>query len=261
MGILMPRPDLKTTFNTVASLYDEVRPGYPDELVRDVLDLSGMDRSGKILEVGCGTGQASRLFATFGCEMTCLDIGENLIEVARARLSNYKNVRFVLCPFEDWNSASRFDLVISATAFRWVSPRVRFIRARDALRARGSLAIFSNQHVRKDEGFFAEVQEVYSKHYVVSDSPRDLSTPTTLESPEPGTAAFADPIHRVYSWTANYSAEEYIKLIGTYSDHIALPELNRTHLFEGIADLINKNYGGLITKYYEAALAFRRKKA
>ena len=261
MGILMPRPDLKTTFNTVASLYDEVRPGYPDELVRDVLDLSGMDRSGKILEVGCGTGQASRLFASLGCEMTCLDIGQDLIEVARARLNNYKNVRFVLCPFEDWDSASKFDLVISATAFRWVSPRVRFIRARDALKARGSLAIFSNQHARKDEGFFAEVQEVYSKHYVVSDSPRDPSTPTTSESPEPGITAFAEPIHRVYAWTANYSAEQYIKLIGTYSDHIALPEFNRTHLFDGIADLINKNYGGSITKHYETALAFRRKKA
>ena len=36
--------------------------------------------------------------------------------------------------------------------------------------------IFSNQHVKKDEGFFAEVQEVYSKHYIVSDSPRDPST-------------------------------------------------------------------------------------
>ena len=159
------------------------------------------------------------------------------------------------------STTSKFDLVISATAFRWVSPRVRFIRARDTLKARGSLAIFSNQHVRKDEGFFAEVQEVYSKHYVVSDSPRDPSTPTTSESPEPGTTAFADPIHRVYAWTANYSAEQYIKLIGTYSDHIALPEFNRTHLFDGIADLINKNYGGSITKHYETALAFRRKKA
>ena len=181
----MPRPDLKTTFNTVASLYDEVRPGYPDELVRDVLELSEMDRSGKILEVGCGTGQASRLFAALGCEMTCLDIGQDLIEVARARLNNYKNVRFVLCPFEDWDSASKFDLVISATAFRWVSPRVRFIRARDALKARGSLAVFSNQHVGKDEGFFAEVQEVYSEHYVVSDSPRDPSNPTTSDPLNP----------------------------------------------------------------------------
>ena len=117
LGILMPRPDLKTTFNTVASLYDEVRPGYPDELVRDVLDFSGIDKSGKILEVGCGTGQASRLFAAHGCEMTCLDIGRDLIEVAKVRLNHYKNVRFTLCPFEDWDSACKFDLVISATAF------------------------------------------------------------------------------------------------------------------------------------------------
>ncbi len=65
------------------------------------------------------------------------------------------------------------------------------------------------------------------------------------------------------SWTfAEWiEAKQYIKLIGTYSDHIALPELNRMHLFDGIADLINKNYGGSITKYYETALAFRRKKA
>ena len=140
--------------------------------------------------------------------MTCLDIGQDLIEVARARLNNYKNVHFVLCPFENWDLASKFDLVIAATAFRWVDPRVRFIRARDTLKARGSLAIFSNQHVRKDEGFFAEVQEVYAKHYVVPDSPQDPSTPTTSDSPEPGTTAFADPIHRVYPWTANYSAEQ-----------------------------------------------------
>ena len=127
-----------------------------------------------------------------------------------------------------------------------MSPGVRFIKARDTLKARGSLAIFSNQHVRKHEGFFAGVQEVYNKHYVVSDSPRDPGTPTTSESPEPGTSAFADPIHRMYAWTASYSAEQYIKLIGTYSDHVALPEFNRTHLFDGIADLINKNYGGSI---------------
>ena len=31
----MPRPDLKTTFNTVASLYNEVRPGYYMQCVRD----------------------------------------------------------------------------------------------------------------------------------------------------------------------------------------------------------------------------------
>ena len=151
--------------------------------------------------------------------------------------------------------------MISATAFRWVSPRVRFIKARDTLKVRGSLAIFSNQHVRKDEGFFAEVQGVYAKHYVVSDTPQDPSTPTRSESPEPGTTAFSDPIHRVYPWSANYSAEQYIKLIGTYSDHIALPEFNRTLLFDGIADLINRNYGGSIIKHYETALAFRRKKA
>lgn len=256
----MPSLDLKTTFNTVASSYAEIRPGYPDELVRDVLDLSKIEKGGKLLEVGCGTGQATESFAAFGYDMTCLDIGHDLLSVAKRRLSHYKKVRFVLCAFEDWGAAGTFDLVISATAFRWVSPRVRFLRACDTLKPGGSLAIFSNQHIRRDQGFFAEVQEVYAKHYVVADSPRDPSKPTLVDSPEPGITAFFDPIHRAYPWAQDYSAEQYIKLLGTYSDHIALPHLNRGLLFDGVADLINRGYGGTITKHHETTLSFRRKR-
>ena len=256
----MESSGLRGTFNTVAALYEEMRPGYPEELVEDILDLSEIEARGRILEIGCGTGQATIPFAARGYEMTCLDIGSDLIEVARRRLNRYMNVSYVLSGFEDWEPPGEFDLVISATAFRWVSPKVRYVRARDALRSGGALAIVSNQHVRRDEGFFAEVQEVYSKHYVVSDSPYDPSKPTPLETPDPGIADFSDPIERVYAWEEPYSAEQYIKLIGTYSDHIALPERNRKGLFEGIVDMINRNYSGSIIKHYQTTLSFRRKK-
>ncbi len=47
---------LRTTFDGAALLYDDVRPGYPEELFDDVVALSGIPPAGSVLEIGCGTG-------------------------------------------------------------------------------------------------------------------------------------------------------------------------------------------------------------
>ena len=64
-------------------------------------------------------------------------------------------------------------------------------------------------------------------------------------------------VKRVYPWTQTYSSEQYIKLLNTYSGHIALPDENKRLLFEGIVDLIETKYDGQITKHYEAVLDLR----
>ncbi|MDE0399941.1 MAG: class I SAM-dependent methyltransferase [Candidatus Poribacteria bacterium] len=249
----MSDTELKTTFNTAAGLCEEIRPGYPEELIQDIVELSGINDHSRILEVGCGTGKATQSFAERGYELVCLDIGADLIAVAKENLSGFPNVSFVVQAFEAWQPRSKFNLIISATAFHWVDPEVRYLRASEALGSNGSLAIFSNQHVRKDEGFFAESQRLYDKYY----SPITTNRPTHATN-FPGVEAFHSPIRHVYPWTQTYSSEQYIKLLGTYSGHIALPEKNKCLLFEGIANLIETKYDGRITKYYEAVLDFRQ---
>ncbi len=44
-------------FDEVAELYDRARPRYPSALIDDLIGLSHVPEGGKILEVGCGTGQ------------------------------------------------------------------------------------------------------------------------------------------------------------------------------------------------------------
>ncbi len=251
----MSSTELKTTFNTAAMLYEDVRPGYPDELIQDVVGLSGLSDHSRILEVGCGTGKATQPFAERGYELVCLDIGADLIAVATEKLKKFPNVSFIEQTFEEWASDGEFDLIISATAFHWVDPKVRYLKASEVLKSRGFLAVFSNQHIRKDEGFFAESQRLYDKYY----APLTTSDPTHATN-FPGVEAFQDPIKRVYPWSQTYSSEQYIKLLGTYSGHIALPEKNKRLLFEGIANLIETKYEGQITKYYEAVLDFRETK-
>ena len=249
----MSNTNLKTTFNTAATLYEEVRPGYPAELVQDVIDLSGLRSHGRILEIGCGTGKATRSFAERRYELVCLDIGADLIAVAKEKLKAFPNVSFVEKAFEAWKPEGTFDLIISATAFHWVDPKVRYLKASEVLKPKGSLAVFSNQHVRKDEGFFAESQSLYDKYY----APLTENHPTHATN-FPGVEGFHNPIRRFYPWTQTYSSEEYIKLLGTYSDHISLPDENRHLLFEGIANLIETKYNGQVTKHYEAVLDLRQ---
>lgn len=251
----MSSTELKTTFNTAAVLYEDIRPGYPEELIQDIVELSGINDHSRILEVGCGTGKATQSFAERGYEMVCLDIGADLIAVAREKLSGFPNVSFVEQAFEAWKPEGTFDLVISATAFHWVDPKVRYLRVSEALESGSFLAVFSNQHVRKDEGFFVETQSLYDRYYL----PLTADRPTHATS-FPGVEAFEDPIKRVYPWTQTYSSEQYIKLLSTYSDHIALPDENRHRLFEGIVNLIETKYDGQVTKHYQAVLDLRERK-
>ncbi|MGA1199880.1 MAG: class I SAM-dependent methyltransferase, partial [Candidatus Latescibacterota bacterium] len=211
--------DLKVTFDSAASLYEEMRPSYPEALINDVAALSQIPNNGHILEVGCGTGKATKLFASRKYHMVCLDIGPELLAVAKEQLKPFPNVSFVLSAFEDYHPNRAFDLVVSATAFHWINPNVRFIKVRDALISHGSLATFNNHHIRKNEGFFSEVQSIYNQYYIRPNRPNLVLADASSHTP--GIDAFKEPIQRTYPWSQTYTTEQYIKLLCTYSDHIA----------------------------------------
>src|SRR5689334_3964118 len=73
---------LHATFDTVATLYDEVRPGYPDVIIDAVIERSGLPAEGRILEIGCGTGQITRPFAQRGYPILALELGPSLAVLA-----------------------------------------------------------------------------------------------------------------------------------------------------------------------------------
>ncbi len=121
------RTGLTPDFDSAALLYDEVRPGYPDAMFRDIVTLAGLPSFARILEIGCGTGQATLSWAEHGYQVDCVELGENLASVARARLARYPNVHVNVADFESWASPSgTYDLAFSATAFHWINLGVGF---------------------------------------------------------------------------------------------------------------------------------------
>jgi SAM-dependent methyltransferase len=260
----LDRERLRATFGEDASRYDRCRPGYPSRLFDDLAVLIHAGLGARVLEIGCGTGQATLPLARLGCSIIAVELSADMTAIARQHLAEFPAAQVVVSAFEDWPLPNdRFDIVLSATAFHWLDPDVRMTKAADALRPEGTLALISTHHVAGGtDPFFVEVQRCYERF--VPDTPPDLRLPTSHEVPvDPAefdrSRRFGPVQFHRYEWDQTYSTREYIDLLLTYSGHRAMPETRRRSLLNYIAELIDNNYGGQITKRYLTQLAIARR--
>jgi SAM-dependent methyltransferase len=214
---------LRDTFDEAPELYDRVRPGYPEELFEDLAQLAALRPGARVLELGCGTGQATIALARRGYEIVAVELGAGLAEVARRKLAGFPAVSVVHAAFEAWPlPAERFDLVFAATSFHWIDPAVRVAKSADALRPGGALAVVATHHVAGgDERFFLDAQRCYERWD--PDTPPNLRAPAADEVPRNEELAASGRFERVafrrYEHEIAYSAPEYRDLLLSYSGH------------------------------------------
>jgi len=254
------REMLRTTFGQDAELYDQWRPGYPPALFTDLATLAALGPRARVLEIGCGTGQATRPLAELGCAVVAMDLSPDMAAVAQRNLAQFPDVTVVASAFEDWPAANgTFDAVLSATAFHWLDPDVRMIKAAELLRPGGALGIVSTHHIAGGtDAFFADAQRCYERFD--PRTPPGVRLTTDDESPEE-TAEFDrsgrfGPVEvRRYEWQQTYTAHEYRNLLMTYSGPRAMEPQARSDLFACLTHLIDNVYNGKITKQYRTRLA------
>src|SRR5712691_5001525 len=129
-------------FEQVPELYDRARPVYPPEVFDDIVTLAGLYKGARVLEIGCGTGQATLPLAERGFQITCIELGEQLAALARRKLAAFPAVEVINAPFETWEpGAAGFDAVVAFTAFQWIDPELRYRKAASLLREAGALAV------------------------------------------------------------------------------------------------------------------------
>jgi len=137
-------------FDEVPELYDRVRPGYPDDLVADLAELAGLHEGSMALEVGCGTGQATRSLARLGCPIVAVEPGEGMAALARRRLAHLPAVQVERSTFEAWDPAGRrFDALVAASSWHWVDPSIGWRKAHEVLRPGGWMAVLGHVVVRR----------------------------------------------------------------------------------------------------------------
>lgn len=268
--------ELRATFDAAAESYDAARPDYPAELYRHLIELSGLRRGAELLEIGCGTGKATRPLAERGFRIVAIELGERLAEVARRNLTGYPNVDVVTSSFEDWNSEGRrFDLVYAATSWHWIDRDFRYAKTAELLKPNGHLAFWGAIHACPVgfDSFFAEIQEVYdsigesywkARSGQPAGSDRDVWPPPPPEevpdeAGEIEESGLFDVVGvRRYVWSQEYDAEGYIALLDTFSGHIAMPEAKRDFLYREVRDRIRQRPGGKVLRHWHSILHVAR---
>jgi SAM-dependent methyltransferase len=236
-----------TVFGGDAARYDRTRPGYPAEFI----DLLTPRSSMQVLDVGCGTGIASRLFSQRGCAVLGVEPDDRMAAVAQRT-----GIEVEVTRFEDWDAAGRrFDLVVSAQAWHWVDPVLGATIARRVLAPGGTLAVLWN--VPHHE---ADVQAAFDEIY------DRIRLPDGSRCSPPGLLAegserfidgivtaggFATPVERKHDWKRSYTASEWTDLLPTHSDHRLLPPSDLRDLLDSTAAAI-ASFGGSIAVTYAA---------
>jgi SAM-dependent methyltransferase len=228
--------------------------------------LTGVRGGDHVLEIGCGTGKATRPLAERGLQVTCVELGAGLAAQARRNLTELRNVDVAEGAFENWEPTAgmRFDLVAAATSWHWIDVDVRYRKAWDVLRPGGHGAFWSATHVFPEDGdpFFAEIQEVYEE--IDEGLPPNAAWPKPNELADQrveieATGLFENVRVRQFDWEIAYDADGYIDLLSTFSGHIAMEPWQRDRLFGEVRRRLADRPDGLLRRHGGAVLHVARR--
>lgn len=259
------RRDLGRVFNEVPELYDRVRPTYPAELVADLVDITGIDERSSVLEVGCGTGQATRPLAALGCSVTAVEPGAGMVELARRRLASFPNVEVETSSFEDWDDRGRlFDVLVAASSWHWIDPSVGWRRAHEVLRPGGWMALLGNVVVRRpgEPEVYAQTADLHERfapgnpdwgHPPLEDGVRVTSQGWGPPNEDPA-GLFGPTIVRWYPTMQSLDGDGFADLLRTTSPYRRLDQSVRKPLLDAIAEGIRTQMGDRATRRYLSVL-------
>lgn len=237
-------------FGSDASRYDRTRPEYPDELVQRILVTSpGPD----LLDVGCGTGIASRQFRSAGCTVLGIDPDPRMAEHARQ-----SGIATEIATFEDWDPAGRtYDIVIAAQSWHWVDLVAGAEKAARVLRPNGRLAVFWNAFDPPQD-----LREAFAEVFrrVLPESPFGAFwARPALDTYRAGQAkaaeamrqmgSFGEPEEWLFHWELPYSRAEWLDLVPTTGGFTQNPPALQQQLLDGLGAAVDAVGGSFVMSY------------
>lgn len=252
------------TFDEVPELYDRVRPTYPPALFADLVAITGMHERSAVLEVGCGTGQATSSLAAIAGAVTAVEPGVGMAALARERLVSFPNVEIETSSFEAWDDRGRrFDVLVAASSWHWVDPLVGWGRAHDVLRPGGWMALLGNVVVRRpgEPEVYAETADLHE--YFCPDNPdwghppledEVRSTGEGWRPPNDPTPLFGPTIVRWYPTVQWFDGDGFADLLRSASLYRALDAEVREPLLDAISERIRTRLGDGVSRRYLSML-------
>jgi SAM-dependent methyltransferase len=230
-------------FGAVAADYEKYRPGYPDALIDDLAALA----PDAVLDVGCGTGKAGRQLQARGLAVLGVEIDPGMAAVARMH-----GLPVELAGFERWDAAGRtFDLIVSGQAWHWIDPVVGPQKAAALLRPGGVAALFWNHDSDLEPATRDVLDAVYRELepalLTVAERDRTQRSADRYLGQLRESGAFGSIDTKDYPVERTYSADAWVGVVQTHSDHLQLPPARRAALADALREAIQRRLGGVIS--------------
>ena len=221
------------SFGAVAEAYEQFRPGYPAELL-ELVTAYADESIRTALEIGAGTGKATRLFAQGGIAVTATEPDAAMLAEMRKHVP--ANVTTVQAAFEDLPLDTSYDLVYSAAALHWTNPDGRWERMAALVRPGGVFASFGVP-IQLADPALKEAARAARAPYLDDDGvPSPDGTPADRPMQWPGTELeqsewFTDVRQSVIERRLTISAHDYIGQLSTVSAYVMLDPAARDQVF------------------------------
>jgi hypothetical protein len=167
---------------------------------------------------------------------------------------------------EEWElEADKFNAVLAATSFHWVSPEIRYQKTAAALKDKGSLILLWNAGVLPEDEVYRVLDEVYQNQapslaeYHAKERANQAESIKEIGQNVIESGLYEDLIYEQLVCEITYSIEDYLNLLQTYSEYIALDDGTKNSLLASLREALEKNCGNNINASYISAFHIAKK--
>ena len=228
------RLNLRSGFDLAADVYERTRPVCPPALFDDLIRLADLGRGDAVVEIGCGTGQATRPLAERGLSVTAVELGAALADGARQKLAGFPSVTVITSSFEDWTpDGSQYAAVVAINSLHWVDPVLRYAKPAQLLKPGGFLAVGACLWATPlgADPFFDQVEE--DRYEGTPPPPPEKIGPSHL--PADAMVYFDEVAARRYPFEVTFSVQDYVDNLATQSTTRQLGEEKAQEFLERVS--------------------------
>jgi SAM-dependent methyltransferase len=257
------RDRFRVRFGEDPDAYARTRPVAPDIVFEDIVQRAGLDVGSMVVEIGPGTGQATRPLAERGLRVVALEVDARLAARAVVDLASFRRVVVHVTSFEAWDQPNAtVDAVLACNSFHWIDPDVRFTKTARLLRRHGHLVVVSTPVVVPPDAdaFWWDIQEdwVAVGAERVDPATKHPEGVGDWGSAVRASALFDEPTVTRCPFAVTLTAEDYVANLSTQSAVKQLPLAAQAELLRRVRHRI-ESHGGTLTVHHVAVVTIAKR--
>jgi SAM-dependent methyltransferase len=243
------RREGRSVFGRDPAGYDRGRPGHPDRVYEVLRQRCGLRDGTRVLEIGPGTGQATRRLIELGAEpLVAVEPDPALAQYLPSVTDGKPDI--VSAPLEEAElPAAFFDLAVAASSFHWVDSERGLIAVLQALRPGGWWAMwwtYFGDKTRADP--FRDAIDHVVGGLPSSPGAEGFGRDADAAMGALTAAGFESYEHELVRWSREWDAADIRALFATFSPIARLEETQRNTILDEVARIAEDDFGGNVVK-------------